>query len=373
MTLLEAIFHETDFITSNVPGCCDLAIEFQREMWTHDAFSAKMLFKYKPKPYDSDSPHKFKKYLFEEVKAEYYQFLKTNFIDRLSVYDFSNTNKLHRRALLAAVGRVNCKPPKIRNNIKIVVSTRNMIKVLPKVIFGRLETIINIVGFGRLYTDYGVIGRGIFNLIVCFHDRTTAHAFIVEHDADKAILDRLVTKPVYATHGDGLDVFGFKRQRPTHSKILRIGYLSRFHHSKGTHEILKIAKNLPADYELIIAGWDIKGNTYSRALRKIIKYKDNVKFLGRLNEREDVSHFFNRIDLFLSPSVREGGNIALQEAIWHGVPFVTTDVPGCKILADIFGCPAIEMNDFGNKILRENLRETIPNTSNWNKKKFSRF
>ena len=72
-----------------------------------------------------------------------------------------------------------------------------------------METIINIVGFGRLYTEYGIVGRKIFNFLVWFHDRTTARAFIVEHEADRAILRRIARKPVYATHGSGLNVADF--------------------------------------------------------------------------------------------------------------------------------------------------------------------
>ena len=68
-----------------------------------------------------------------------------------------------------------------------------------------MKTIINIVGFGRLYSDYGFLGRFIFNFIVWFHDKTTARAFIVEHDVDKAHLERFVRRPVFTTHGSGLD------------------------------------------------------------------------------------------------------------------------------------------------------------------------
>ena len=199
--------------------------------------------------------------------------------------------------------------------------------------------------------DYGLIGRFIFNFIVWFHDKTTARAFIVEHDVDKALLERFVRRPVFTTHGSGLDTEGFTRERKAPGKIIQIGYLSRFDESKGSHEILKAAENLPDDRQLIIAGWDIKGDRYSKKFAELRKKKSNVTFLGRLHSRAEVSQFFNRIDLFLSPSVREGGNIALQEAIWHGIPFLTTVAPGCQVLADMFGCPALQMSDFGNAII----------------------
>ena len=64
----------------------------------------------------------------------------------------------------------------------------------------------------------------------------------------------------------------------------------------------------------------------------------------------------------------KGGNIALQEAIWHRVPFLTTNVPGCDVLAKIFDCPAFNMEDFGNKVLDKDLATANKDTSDWEEK-----
>lgn len=283
------------------------------------------------------------------------------------IYDYSNTNVLHRKALLRAIDSVNAMGIE-HEDITVVVSTRNMIRVLPQVIFCGMKTVINIVGFGRLYSDYGIFGRFVFNLIVWFHDRTTARAFIVEHDVDKILLERFVRRPVFTTHGSGFSTEGFTRKRKPPGKILQIGYLSRFDKSKGSHEVLKAAQNLPNDRHLIIAGWDIKGEPFSKKFRALAQARDNVTFLGKLHSRSEISQFFNTLDLFLSPSVREGGNIALQEAIWHEVPFLTTDAPGCKVLADIFACPALKMNEFGNAIVHFDAKNVEIETTKWDEK-----
>ena len=274
---------------------------------------------------------------------------------------------LHRKALLRAIDSVNAMGIE-HGDITVVVSTRNMIKVLPQVIFGGMKTVINIVGFGRLYSDYGFLGRFIFNFVVWFHDRTTARAFIVEHDVDKAVLERFVRCPVFTTHGSGLDTEGFTRTRKAPGRIIQLGYLSRFDESKGSHEVLKAAQNLPDDRHLIIAGWDIKGERYSKKFRELAQEKSNVTFLGRLHSRAEISKFFNSLDLFLSPSVREGGNIALQEAIWHGVPFLTTDAPGCQVLADMFGCPALQMSDFGTTVINFDAKNIETCKRRWDEK-----
>jgi glycosyltransferase involved in cell wall biosynthesis len=282
----------------------------------------------------------------------------------LSIFDYTNTNTSHREALLNAMNRVNSLGSN-NKNVVIVVSTRNMIKVLPAVLFRRIRTIINIVGFGRLYSDYGCLGRAIFNSIVWAHDRTTALAFIVEHDEDRLLLEKFVRKPVFTTHGSGLNTKGMTSRRTQSGKILRIGYLSRFGKSKGSHEVLKAAMNLTEDKSLFIAGWDIRGSHYSKLFAEISKKKENITFLGAIKSREEISSFFNNIDLFLSPSVREGGNIALQEAIWHGVPFFTTIAPGCSVLAQTFGCPAVEMENFGALIAKTTAKELGYDTSSW--------
>ena len=222
MTLLEAAIHKTDFIASDVAGCRELATEFGRELWNPDEFNLSNLLKHKPKKSQRHIKKQIKKYLSTQVEATFCNFLTKNFINKISVFDISNTNEYHRYALLQAIEKINLRS--IRNGIELifVVSTRNMIRVLPLVIFSRMETIINIVGFGRLYTEYGIVGRKIFNFLVWFHDRTTARAFIVEHEADRAILRRIARKPVYATHGSGLNVADFSRKRPHKSKTLRL-------------------------------------------------------------------------------------------------------------------------------------------------------
>lgn len=368
MTLLEAIAHRTDFITSDVPGANKLAQEFSREMWPEEKFAGESLLSYKPKKYSSNYRAKLQKYLIHQVEQEYLNFFERTFDCKISIYETKNTNQLHRKALQDAVYKINSSLKSLPHELMIVVGTRNMIKTLPKTICRGSKTIMNIVGFGRLYTDYGFLGRFVFNSIVWLHDRTNTLAFIVEHETDKQILQHFVKNPVYTTHGSGLNVTGFRRKYIPRDKKLRIGYLSRFHVSKGSHEILKAAKNLPSDRELIIAGWDINGNKYSEAFQKISINKQNVIFLGRLNSRKEVSKFFNNIDLFLSPSIREGGNIALQEAIWHKVPFMTTNVPGCDVLAKIFDCPALNMEDFGNKVLDKDLATFNIDTSDWDEK-----
>ena len=50
------------------------------------------------------------------------------------------------------------------------------------------------------------------------------------------------------------------------------------------------------------------------------------------------------------------------------MPFLTTDAPGCQVLADMFGCPALHMSAFGDAIVNFDAKniETCP--IKWNEK-----
>lgn len=287
-----------------------------------------------------------------------------NTIMSFSIFNFENTHSFHRKALLNAVEKVNSTLPP-HKDIVIIVSTKNMIKCLPMMLFRKRSCVVNLIGLGRLYSDYGWIGRLIFNCFIWLYSAWPALAFIVEHETDRRIIQKLTPIPVYKTHGSGLDASGFHIAKIPRAGRIRLGYLSRFHPSKGSEEILESIKTLPDSHEIIIAGWDIGGANFEDAYRQVASTKDNVTFLGRLDGRSAVSDFFNNIDCFLCPTVREGGCIALQEAIWHRVPFLTTSVPGCDILAERFQCPAVALNDYPDAIQTKTASMIDQDTSDW--------
>ena len=120
------------------------------------------------------------------------------------IYDYSNTHIFHRKALLKAIEKANADGV-ASADLTVVVSTRNMIKALPAVLLGRITPVLNIVGFGRLYSEYGLFGRSLFNAIIRLYGLTSCRGFIVEHQTDQACLNALGLKPVFTSHGSGLD------------------------------------------------------------------------------------------------------------------------------------------------------------------------
>jgi len=73
------------------------------------------------------------------------------------------------------------------------------------------------------------------------------------------------------------------------------------------------------------------------ALQKQIEQlglSDRIKLLGN---RLDVAELLDRSDLFLMSSAWEGLPIALLEATASGLPFIATDVGGCREVAELCG------------------------------------
>lgn len=89
---------------------------------------------------------------------------------------------------------------------------------------------------------------------------------------------------------------------------------------------------------LYIAGADEKG--YAQHIKNLVNQlhlQNRVKFLGQIN---DMEKFYKSIDLFVLPSkARESFGLVLCEAVYCGVPVITTDSGAQKeiIKSDKYG------------------------------------
>lgn len=106
-----------------------------------------------------------------------------------------------------------------------------------------------------------------------------------------------------------------------------IGYAGRLAHDKGIDILLQAFARIKEEFPmscLYLAGQNEKG--YQERLEKLcldLNITNKVKFLGRIN---DMEKFYRSIDLFVLPSVvRESFGLVLCEAIYCGVPVITTD------------------------------------------------
>lgn len=277
----------------------------------------------------------------------------------IEIFEFNNTHTFHRKALLDAVKSINFDSHE-NKNILLIISTKNVLKALPFTIFSKKKTVLYFTGFGRLFTDFGLMGRVLFFLLIKIYKSTTLAAIIVENDDDKNFINDNFHVPVFMTLGSGLSTekFDFRSKRSMKDTIV-FGYFSRFHKSKGADIILDIAKSLPPGRKLKIAGWNVGWKNYSRSFSHLSQSNEDISFLGKIETREEVSEFFNGIDILLAPSRREGGNIVLQEAIWHKTPFITSDVPGSRTLGELCSCPLLKNHEFAQYVLNSSTEDLL--------------
>jgi glycosyltransferase involved in cell wall biosynthesis len=104
-----------------------------------------------------------------------------------------------------------------------------------------------------------------------------------------------------------------------------IGNAGRLTEQKGQKYLIELAELLRADgkeFVILIAGEGELGT----ALHKLIQEKnlqEHVKLLGHVN---DMTAFFNSLDVFVFTSLYEGSANTLIETLWHKVPTVAWDV-----------------------------------------------
>jgi len=106
-------------------------------------------------------------------------------------------------------------------------------------------------------------------------------------------------------------------------------YVGRLHERKGLPYLIKaiktVRKEIP-NLKLYIIG---DGNLRS-PLQENIKgenLSDNIIFLGKVSE-EELIKWYNKVEVFVLPSLFEGFGIVCVEAMACGIPVIGTRVPG---------------------------------------------
>ena len=278
-------------------------------------------------------------------------------------------NQLHRTALNQAVNRLNSESPADIDEQKIIilVGTKNIVINILMAIFSKHYIILYFTGLGRLYTDFGFLGKMVFSLIIMLASLSQKRKFIVENAHDRRVISRWTRRDIALINGSGFNKALYKKkpQKAQKKRPHTIGYMSRFGSSKCTDQIINMITTLPDDCKMIIAGKDISGTDYSDQFYQLARTHDNVEMIGFLETPEEVGNFFQSIDVFLYPSVREGLPITLLESIYYHVPFLTTNVPGCIDLSNRFSFPAHDPEDFGDQTNHLNLENWGQYTPHW--------
>lgn len=131
----------------------------------------------------------------------------------------------------------------------------------------------------------------------------------------------------------GEDIFIYKKHDRNDGKI-RFVSTGRLLPSKNILSAIRSLQYLPKelDYEYFIIG---SGNQKNEIEKEIItnKLSNKVRILDEM-PRSEVLNELQKADIFLFPSLREGGSWALMEAMAIGLPVICLDWAGMKIITD---------------------------------------
>jgi len=212
-------------------------------------------------------------------------------------------------------------------------------------IVGGIPTVNALTGVGHVFTDDGVRARLLRRMVgfLYRHFLTGGRSHAVFQNADdmKLFVDRAMADAARSDliPSSGVDCSHFRRlgERtvpPGHT--VRVLFASRLIREKGVNEYLDAARmlharNAPARFLLAGDIYEQNPSSLRRSDIEAIRREGTVDVLGHV---DDIRTVLENTDIVVLPSYREGCPRILVEAAAMGIPIVTTDVPGCRVVVE---------------------------------------
>ncbi len=150
---------------------------------------------------------------------------------------------------------------------------------------------------------------------------------------------------------NGIDLNAFK---PTESdfrekhlltdKKIVLGVSFGWSNKKGLDDIVRLSKELPANYQVVLVGVD---NVVRMGL------PDKILTIGRTSSKEELAEIYSAADVFVNPTKEENFPTVNIEAIACGTPVITLNTGGCaEIIDENSGCVVENYEQMYAEILR---------------------
>ena len=109
------------------------------------------------------------------------------------------------------------------------------------------------------------------------------------------------------------------------NRIRTLLFISRFHEKKGLVQLIEAWRMLDVSgWRLVLAGPDDRGyKSYINQMVKKYNLKNSVEVLDNVNDYEKACLFCSA-DLFVLPSHSENFGLVVAEALFYGLPVITT-------------------------------------------------
>lgn len=192
-------------------------------------------------------------------------------------------------------------------------------------IFKKRKIIYFVHGF-RFHSKTNFLYYFIFSSIEYLLKNKTKYYFVINKE-DKLFVQKKLKKKYYFVNGIGIDLK--KNIKKTFSnKIFTIGVVAAYRKNKGYNDLILIAKKLEKDnIKFLCFGYGRK-----------TKYSDKVKELGLRKKvhfssfKRNLEKYFNKFDLLLHASYREGLPISVLQSLFYNVPVIARDIRGINDL-----------------------------------------
>jgi len=178
---------------------------------------------------------------------------------------------------------------------------------------------------------------------------------IVQNPDDKAVIQSICKVPITLIRGSGVDLEEYNCSDNSNENVT-IVMACRLLRDKGVFEYVKAAeivskKNSNANFELY---GDIDQDNPASLTEKDIKKIEADSIVKVYGFSKNISTVFERADIVVLPSYREGLPKVLIEAAACGRAVVTTDVPGCRDAIEVHKtgllCKVKDAQDLAKKI-----------------------
>jgi glycosyltransferase involved in cell wall biosynthesis len=121
-----------------------------------------------------------------------------------------------------------------------------------------------------------------------------------------------------------------------------IGYAGRFVQEKRPDLLIRALEVINKRYpnvRVVFAGeYDIKyEDTWEREQALVQQYREQLVFLGLLDNMQDMANFYAACDVLVLPSGTECFGLVQVEAMLCGTPVIMTNIPGARVVVQETG------------------------------------
>lgn len=124
---------------------------------------------------------------------------------------------------------------------------------------------------------------------------------------------------------NGIDDFWIQNVQPRKfekSQNLRLLYIGSFIKRKNISRLIDALDIIKLDYPNVSLSIVGGGYSYSHSLEQRINNHENIKFLGKIYDRNILSNIIRENDIFVMPSYNETFGLVYIEALSQGIPVV---------------------------------------------------